>query len=35
MPVPASSRALGAGFIRIGALSARLFAPFHGGDMKD
>jgi len=26
--------AFGAGFILIGTLSARLFAPFHGGDMK-
>ena len=26
--------AFGAGFILIGTLSARLFGPFHGGDMK-
>jgi hypothetical protein len=26
--------AFGAGFIAIGALSARLFGPFHGGDMQ-
>jgi hypothetical protein len=26
--------AFGAGFILIGLLSARLFGPFHGGDMK-
>jgi hypothetical protein len=26
--------ALGAGFVIIGTVSARLFGPFHGGDMK-
>jgi hypothetical protein len=27
--------AFGAGFFLIGTMSARLFGPFHGGDMKD